>query len=65
MPNDLRGEKRPGDVIDAAIGAAKPVVKTPEAIEALMARVRQRRESLPFVTTWEELKADRDEGRRF
>ncbi len=37
---------------------------TPEEGEALMARVRARRESLGFTTTWEELKKDRDEGRR-
>ena len=37
---------------------------TLEEGEALMARVRARRESLGFTTTWEELKKDRDEGRR-
>ncbi len=38
---------------------------TTEEIEALMADVRERREKLPFTVTWEELKRDRDEGRRF
>ena len=38
--------------------------KSPEEIEALMTRVRRRRERLP-VTSWVELKKDRDEGRRF
>ncbi|WP_411288352.1 type II toxin-antitoxin system Phd/YefM family antitoxin [Phenylobacterium sp.] len=37
---------------------------TPEAAEALMTRVRERREKLGFTTTWDELKKDRDEGRR-
>ncbi len=37
---------------------------SPEAAEALMRRVRERREKLGFTTTWEELKQDRDEGRR-
>jgi prevent-host-death family protein len=37
---------------------------SPEEADALMARVRARRESMGFTTTWEELKADRDEGRR-
>ncbi len=36
----------------------------PEAVADLMARVRKRRERLPPVT-WEELKQDRDAGRRF
>jgi len=36
---------------------------TPEAIGELMARVRKRREGLPPVT-WDELKRDRDAGRR-
>ncbi len=42
-----------------------PVTKrlSPEAFEALAARVRARRERLP-PTTWEELKQDRDAGRR-
>jgi antitoxin (DNA-binding transcriptional repressor) of toxin-antitoxin stability system len=38
--------------------------KSQAEIEALMARVRQRREQLP-MTTWSELKRDRDAGRRF
>lgn len=37
---------------------------TPEAGEALMRRVRERRQSLGFTTSWEALRADRDEGRR-
>ncbi|HEY5412607.1 MAG TPA: type II toxin-antitoxin system prevent-host-death family antitoxin [Caulobacteraceae bacterium] len=37
---------------------------TPEEIEGLIARVRERREQLQPVT-WEELKRDRDAGRRF
>lgn len=36
---------------------------TPETVEALMAKVRARRERLPPVS-WEELKQDRDAGRR-
>ena len=36
---------------------------TDEEAEALMKRVRERRESLGFTTTWEELRRDRDEGR--
>ena len=38
---------------------------TPEQIEDLMTRVREAREKLGFTVTWEELKRDRDEGRRF
>lgn len=37
---------------------------TPEAGEALMRRVRERRQGLGFTTSWEALRADRDEGRR-
>lgn len=37
---------------------------SPEEAEALMRRVRERREKLGFTTTWEGLKQDRDEGRR-
>lgn len=36
---------------------------SPQEAEALMTRVRERREKLAFTTTWEELKKDRDEGR--
>ena len=38
---------------------------TPEEGEALMARVRARRESLGFTTTIEELRDDIAEGRRY
>jgi len=38
--------------------------KSQDEIEALMARVRRRRERMP-MTSWSELKQDRDEGRRF
>ncbi len=38
---------------------------TREDLEDLMARVRKSREELGFTVTWEELKRDRDEGRRF
>ena len=37
---------------------------SPEEAEALMTRVRERREAMGFTTTWEELRRDRDEGRR-
>jgi prevent-host-death family protein len=48
------------------VARLEPVRKrmSPEEAEALMRRVRERRESLGFTTTWEELRADRDEGRR-
>ena len=36
---------------------------SPEDAAALMKRVRERRESFGFTTTWNELKMDRDEGR--
>lgn len=38
---------------------------TPEEGEALMARVRARRESLGFTTTIEEIRDDIAEGRRY
>jgi prevent-host-death family protein len=37
---------------------------SPAEAEALMRRVRERRATLGFTATWEELKRDRDEGRR-
>lgn len=48
------------------IATLNPIRKrlSPEAVEALMTRVRERRQSLGFTTTWEELKLDRDTGRR-
>lgn len=48
------------------VATLQPVRKklTPEEAEALMRRVRERRESLGFTVRWEELKRDRDEGRR-
>lgn len=37
---------------------------SPQEIDAIIRRNRERRESLGFTLTWEELKKDRDEGRR-
>ncbi len=37
---------------------------TPQEAEQLMRRVQERREGFAEVSTWEEMKADRDEGRR-
>jgi prevent-host-death family protein len=37
---------------------------SPEEGEALMKRVRERREAMKFTTNWEELRRDRDAGRR-
>ncbi len=36
---------------------------SPDEIEEIMRRNRERREKLGFTVTWEELKRDRDEGR--
>lgn len=47
----------------ATLNAIRKRLSTEEA-EALMTRVRERRENLGFTTTWEELRKDRDEGRR-
>ena len=38
---------------------------SPDEAEALMTRVRERRESFGFTTTIEEIKADIEAGRRF
>ena len=48
------------------VATLKPITRrlSPEEAEALMRRVRERREAMEFTTTWEELKKDRDEGRR-
>jgi prevent-host-death family protein len=48
------------------VATINPVRKrlTAEEAEALMRRVRERRERLGFTASWEELKRDRDEGRR-
>lgn len=48
------------------VATLNPVRKrlSPDEAEALMRRVRERRESLGFTTTWEELRQDREEGRR-
>jgi len=48
------------------VARLEPVRKgmTADEAEALMQRVRSRRQSLGFTTTWDELRADRDEGRR-
>lgn len=37
---------------------------SPEAAAQLMARVRARRESFSFATRWDDLKRDREDGRR-
>ena len=77
----LDAKNRLSELLDRAAGGeeivitkrGKPIVrlspvvkeKTQEEWDALFERVRQRREALPFKTTWEELKRDRDEGRKY
>jgi len=73
-------KKRLSELLDRAAGGEEVVItkhgrpyarlgpaaqrKSQDEIEALMARVRRRRERMP-MTSWSELKQDRDEGRRF
>ena len=47
------------------VATLNPIRKSlsPDEVEALIRRNRERRESLGFSTTWEDLKRDRDEGR--
>jgi prevent-host-death family protein len=49
------------------VATLNPIRKglTPQEADALMRRVRERRESLGFTTTTEEILADIREGRRY
>jgi prevent-host-death family protein len=66
----LAAAERGEDVVITRRG--EPVVRleplrkrlSAEEGEALMRRVRERRQALDFSTTWEESRADRDQGRR-
>jgi len=61
-----RGEEVISTKRGEPVATLNPVRKRllPEQADAVMRRVRERREGLGFTTTWEELRQDGEEGCR-